>query len=85
MAAPTADRALAWYSSAIALPYPDVRSALTGLRAEIAHEAARTGAGVPDWDTEVLVGPVLLPTSGGQPWFDYVLSVACRPRDARQD
>jgi hypothetical protein len=81
--APTADRAAAlavtWYSSAIALPYPDVRSALAGLRAEIGHEVARTGGGTPDWETMVLVGPVPLPDDGGQRWFDYILSVACRP------
>jgi hypothetical protein len=79
--APTADRAAAttWHSSAIALPYPDDRSALAGLRAEIEHEVALSGAGRPDWDTMVLVGPVPLPDSGGRRWFDYVLSVACRP------
>jgi hypothetical protein len=81
--APTADRAavepVTWLSAAIALPYPDVRSALAGLRAEIVHEAARTGGGVPDWATTVLVGPVPLPESGGRRWFDYILSVACRP------
>ena len=84
MTAPTADRAgvqaVTWYSSAIALPYPDVRSALAGLRAEISHEVERTGGGIPDWDTMVLVGPVPLPESDGRPWFDYILSVACHPQ-----
>jgi hypothetical protein len=75
---------VAWYSSAIALPYPDVRSALAGLRAEIAHEAVRTGAGTPDWDTAVLIGPVELPATGGRQWFDYILSVACRAHDPQQ-
>ncbi|MGY1823928.1 hypothetical protein [Geodermatophilus sp. SYSU D00079] len=83
MTAPTADRAatepLTWYSAAIALPYPDVRSALAGLRAEIRDDAERTAGGVPDWTTAVLVGPVPLPESGGRRWFDYILSVACRP------
>ena len=81
MTAPTADgaAALTWRSSAIALPYPDDRSALAGLRAEIEHEVGRTGGGTPDWDTLVLVGPVPLPETGGLRWFDYVLSVACRP------
>jgi hypothetical protein len=67
-----------WVSSAIALPYPDGRSALAGLRAEIDHEAGRGDVGTPDWSTMVLVGPVLLREGGGRPWFDYVLSVACR-------
>ena len=83
MTAPTADRAatepVAWFSAAIALPYPDVRSALAGLRAETLHEASRAGAGEPDWTTMVLVGPVPLPEVGGRRWFDYILSVACRP------
>ncbi|MGY1663724.1 hypothetical protein ACI78Q_21040 [Geodermatophilus sp. SYSU D00705] len=82
MTASTADRAVAeavtWHSAAIALPYPDVRSALAGLRAEIREEAECTGGGVPDWTTAVLVGPVPLTESGGR-WFDYILSVACRP------
>ncbi|MFW3172306.1 hypothetical protein [Geodermatophilus sp. CPCC 206100] len=84
MTAPTADRTatMTWHSSAIALPYPDVRSALAGLRAEIEHEVGRAGAGTPDWDTMVLVGPVPLPESGGRRWFDYILSVACRPAAA---
>jgi hypothetical protein len=81
--APTADRSatgsLTWFSAAIALPYPDVRSALAGLRAELQEEAERAGGGVPDWTTAVLVGPVPLPESGGRRWFDYILSVACRP------
>ena len=83
MTAPTADRAgtgsPTWYSAAIALPYPDVRSALAGLRAEIRDEAERTGGGAPDWTTAVLVGPVPLPENGGRRWFDYILSVTCRP------
>jgi hypothetical protein len=71
-----------WVSSAIALPYPDGRSALAGLRAEIEHEASSGEVGTPDWTTMVLVGPVPLRERDGQPWFDYVLSVACRPGSA---
>ncbi|MGY1592964.1 hypothetical protein ACI79D_13375 [Geodermatophilus sp. SYSU D00708] len=69
---------MTWVSSAIALPYPDGRSALVGLRAEIDHEVARGDVGTPDWSTAVLVGPVPLHEGEGQRWFDYVLSVACR-------
>jgi hypothetical protein len=68
-----------WVSAAIALPYPDRRSALAGLRAEIEHEVRCSGGGTPDWDTLVLVGPVPVREGEGRYWFDYVLSVACRP------
>jgi hypothetical protein len=59
--------------------HPDRRSALAGLRAEIEHEIRCSGGGTPDWDTLVLVGPVPLREGEGRYWFDYVLSVACRP------
>ena len=62
-----------WRATAV-LPYPDARSAESGLRAELRHQV--DSGREPDWSTFTIGAPVRSADAFGRVWFHYSATVS---------
>jgi hypothetical protein len=60
------------YTATTALPYPHLKRATAGLRAELRHQLLAAGVvATPDWTTLAVAGPEQFTDERGRIWFGY--------------